>query len=246
MSRPQFRCLRYLNLDLHGLIFEMSVQNWQDQPGFLHQYETALAARTRARTRTRTALASDSHSLERQSDRHPGKHITASRIGPQETPGSSGLGTGPRDRRPHCIACDRHRPHHDLQPDPAGAHNAHPQQPKTTAVPALCLSFLRGNSPWHQVTEQPGLHHTRTQLCAVAPCVTRHPQTESVRSSQLASKGITRAPHAAHRAAPGGRLGQSCKPRTSPTTADPKDPVAGTCRACRTWAHHSRSWTRPL
>lgn len=40
MSRPQFRCLRYLNLDLHGLIFEMSVQNWQDQPGFSHAHRT--------------------------------------------------------------------------------------------------------------------------------------------------------------------------------------------------------------
>lgn len=48
MSRPQFRCLRYLNLDLHGLIFEMSVQNWQDQPGFSPGIALARARARRA------------------------------------------------------------------------------------------------------------------------------------------------------------------------------------------------------
>lgn len=124
MSRPQFRCLRYLNLDLHGLIFEMSVQNWQDQPGFSHAHRTP-SARTTAHSSSATAQAS--HDTRKQPF-----EVLVVRI----------------RRHTHAQLCtttnDRTTP---------SARATPPTAPALAATStALVLSFLCINSPWSPFT----------------------------------------------------------------------------------------------
>lgn len=106
MSRPQFRCLRYLNLDLHGLIFEMSVQNWQDQPGFSHP--SSQSGPQLARTPRHTAHA-------RAPARPQGTNVC-----------NAHARRTPRDRQPR-------RPPHSSQvaSTPFKPSGAHPQEPHT-------------------------------------------------------------------------------------------------------------------